>query len=546
MTRSQETLRGGRVLAFDGFSDDICSSFLSRGDHQTGGSLLKTETDQPTLSHRAPMIAARLSVVLLAGFLSGCATLQPGSRPSDPLAALRYDIEKVLADSIFIPSQASVKIVSLDSKEVLFDHNSRLLVRPASNMKLLTSSTALSVLGLDHKFRTAVLADSISGDNSHCTNLFLKGYGDPDLVSADLDSLALLVRQHGVKSVTGGVIADVSYYDDVYWGYGWNWDDEPYSYAAFISPLSVNDNCVSVTVSPGDTSGKAVAVSINPASSYVTVLNKAITVSDTVLHPLVVSRLFREHLNIVVVEGEMKQGSQTVERQISVRKPELYAATLFQEALQRRGIFVGRQPAVGTAPQGARELASYSRNFAPVLVNLNKVSDNLSAEMMLKTMSAVTDKAPGSAQGGVYAIHRFLSTFGIDTTKYQLADGSGLSFYDLISAEMIIQLLQGMAQQKELFPTFLESLPIAGVDGTISSRMRQTPAQGNLRAKTGTINGVSSLSGYVQTLDGEKLAFAMTMQNFTLPTRLYQRAQDKIGALLASFSRLGRTSASRP
>ncbi len=165
---------------------------------------------------------------------------------------------------------------------------------------------------------------------------------------------------------------------------------------------------------------------------------------------------------------------------------------------------------------------------------------------MLKTISVVADTAPGSSQGGVYAIHRFLSTFGIDTTKYQLADGSGLSFYDLISAEMIIQLLQGMAQQKDLFPTFLESLPIAGVDGTIRNRMRQTPAQGNLRAKTGTINGVSSLSGYVQTVDGEKLAFAMTMQNFTLPTRLYQRAQDKIGALLAGFSRFGRTAAPRP
>ena len=507
---------------------------------------MKTEPNHPRLSHRSSSVAACLSVVLLTGCLSGCASLQSGGRPSNPLEALRYDIGQVLADSIFIPSQASVKVVSLDTKEVLFEHNSKLLMRPASNMKLLTSSASLSVLGLQHQFRTAVLADSVSNDGSLCTNLFLKGYGDPDLVSTDLDSLAFLVQQHGLKSVTGGIVADISYYDDISWGYGWNWDDEPYSYAAFISPLSVNDNCIAVTVTPGDSSGKAVHVSIHPASSYITVLNKATTVTDSVVHPLVVSRLFKEHLNTVIVEGEMKQGGRTIERQISVWKPELYAATLFQEALERRGISVGAKPAVGTAPQTSRELASYSRNIVPVLVNLNKVSDNLSAEMMLKTISAVTDKAPGSAQGGVYAVHRFLSTFGIDTTTYQLADGSGLSFYNLLSAEMIIQLLQGMAQQKELFPTFLQSLPIAGVDGTIRTRMRQTPAQGNLRAKTGTINGVSSLSGYVQTLDGEKLAFAMTMQNFTLPTRLYQRAQDKIGALLAGFSRPGRTASPRP
>lgn len=507
---------------------------------------MKIAPVRPGFIHPSSTFAACLSALVLTGLISGCAIFQPSGRPSNPLEGLRYDIQQILADSIFIPSQASIKIVSLDSKEVLFDHNSKLLMRPASNMKLLTSSTALNVLGLKHQFRTVVLADSESNDSSLSTTLYLKGYGDPDLVTEDLDSLASLVQQQGVKSVNGGIVADVSYFDDLYWGYGWNWDDEPYSYAPFISPLSVNENCIFVGVTPGDSSGKAATVTINPPSLYITLLNKATTASDSVLHPLVVTRLFKEHLNTIVVDGEMKQGDRTVQRQISVWKPELYAATLFQESLERLGISVAGHPVVGGVPQAAREIASFSRNIVPVLINLNKVSDNLSAEMMLKTISAVEDKTAGSSQGGVYAIHRFLHKFGIDTTKYQLADGSGLSFYDLISAEMIIQLLEGMAQQKDLFPTFLESLPIAGVDGTIRSRMRQSPAQGNLRAKTGTINGVSSLSGYVQTLDGEKLAFAMTMQNFTLPTRLYQRAQDKIGILLASFSRHGRTAAPRP
>jgi D-alanyl-D-alanine carboxypeptidase/D-alanyl-D-alanine-endopeptidase (penicillin-binding protein 4) len=272
----------------------------------------------------------------------------------------------------------------------------------------------------------------------------------------------------------------------------------------------------------------------------------ATTVSDSAIHPLDVTRLFRERLNTIIVDGEMKAGSKIVERQISVWKPELYVATLFQEALVRHGISVSGQPVVGIVPATAQEIVSTTRGIVPVLTNLNKVSDNLSAEMMLKTISAEVDKAPGSARGGIYAVHRFLSTLGIDTTMYQLADGSGLSFYNLVSAEMIIQLLEGVAQQKNLFPTLLESLPIAGVDGTLRNRMRQTPAQGNLRAKTGTINGVSFLSGYVKTLDGETLAFSMSMQNFTWPTRLYQRAQDKIGVLLASFSRHSHTATPRP
>lgn len=487
-----------------------------------------------------------LNLFLLFLFLPGCAMFKPGGRPSDPLEALRHDIALILSDSIFVPSQASVKVVSLDTKEVLFEHNSRLLMRPASNMKLLTSSSALGILGLQHQFRTVVSAEVNEENRSVCGKLYLKGFGDPDLTPADLDSLAAQVEQQGLKAVCHSIVADVSYHDDLYWGYGWNWDDEPYSYAAFISPLSVNDNCIDITVTPAEIAGKPVLVAVSPQTSYVTIQNTATTTNDSAKHPLRVTRLYRERLNNIVVEGELKRGDGPVRRRLSVWKPELFAATLFQEALQRRGIFVAGRPQVGTTSASARELASLSRNIVPVLTNLNKISDNLSAELFLKTISAEVDQAPGSSEGGVVAVHRFLSTLGIDTTKYQLADGSGLSFYNLVTAEMIIQLLQGMTSKQEIFPTFYESLPIAGVDGTLRSRMRQTPAQGNLRAKTGTINGVSTLSGYVTTLDGEKLVFSMAMQNFTWPTRLYTRAQDRIGALLAGFSRQGRTATAKP
>jgi D-alanyl-D-alanine carboxypeptidase/D-alanyl-D-alanine-endopeptidase (penicillin-binding protein 4) len=471
--------------------------------------------------------------------LSGCAIFQPTGRPSNPLEALRYDIEQILSDSIFTPSQVSIKVVSLANKEILFERGSKLLMRPASNMKLLTSSAALHYLGTSHEFRTSLLADTAPLDSVLPGNLFLKGYGDPDLTTADLDTLALKVRLQGVKSIRGGVVVDGSYFDDLYWGNGWNWDDEPSAYAAFISPLAVDDNCVRVTVTPGEKAGDSATVLIEPTTSFVSFFNKATTTDDSVSHPLGVTRLYKEHLNTILVEGEVKKGANPAERQISVWKPELYAATLLHEALLRQGITVQNGPIVGIAPPRAFELASHTGNLRPVLLNLNKTSDNLTAEMLLKTISAVAGYTPGSAAGGVYAVNRFLSTVGIDTSKYFIADGSGLSFYNLLTADMIVQLLEGMTQQVDLFPTFFESLPVAGVDGTLRNRMRRTPAEGNLRAKTGTISGVSSLSGYVETADREKLAFSMTMQNFIYPTRLYQRAQDKIGSLLAGFSRRG-------
>ncbi|MBF8295867.1 MAG: D-alanyl-D-alanine carboxypeptidase/D-alanyl-D-alanine-endopeptidase [Bacteroidetes bacterium] len=479
---------------------------------------------------------------MISVLLSGCAVIFPSGRPSNPVAALRYDIDRVLSDSIFVPARPSIKIVSLDKKEVLYERESKLLMRPASNMKLLTSSTALRVLGKDYKFKTSVLADTTAKDSILSGNLYIKGYGNPDLTTSDLDTLAAQVQANGIRAIEGSVFADVSFFDDLYWGYGWNWDDEPYSYAAFISPLAINNNCVKVSVTPGQSVGDSVKVVVDPQTSYVSVLNKASTVRDTVIRPLNVTRLFKDRLNTILVEGEMLLSANPVERQISVWKPELYAATLFTEALQQRGIAVDKGASIGTAPVFAREIAAHFQGLDSAVTNLNKVSDNLSAELILKTLGTTNGAAPGSAQGGVYAVHRFLNTLGIDTTKFIMADGSGLSFYDLLTTGMIIQLLEGMTWQGDIFPLFHQSLPIAGVDGTLRSRMKRTPAEGNLRAKTGTISGVSSLSGYVQTLDGELIAFAMTMQNFIYPTRLYQRAQDKIGALLAGFSRIGRTS----
>ena len=519
-------------------------TFVSVLDHflqHTGDCALATRAiNQKSVVQRS-LLFQLLTFTVFSVLLSGCAVFFPGGRPTDPVEALRYDIGRVLSDSIFIQARPMLKVISLEKKEVLFERDSRLLARPASNMKLVTSASALGVLGRHYAFRTPVLAETATPEGLLTGNLYLKGLGNPDLVTSDLDSLATMVKSAGIKSIEGGVCADVSFFDDLYWGYGWNWDDEPYSYAAFISPLAVNDNCVVVTVTPGASPGDSVHVVIDPPTSYVTVLNNAKTVQDSVAHRLVVTRLFKEHLNTILVEGDVRMTANPAEHTISIWKPELYAATLFTEALQRIGISVGKTPSVGNAPATSHEIAALTRGIDSTIINMNKVSDNLSAEMLLKTLGTTNGGEPGSAQGGAYAAHRFLSTMGIDTTRFNIADGSGLSYHDLLTAEMLCQLLEGMSIRKDLFSLYLESLPIAGVDGTLRNRMKKTPAEGNLRAKTGTISGVSSLSGYVQTLDGETLAFSMSMQNFIYPTRLYQRAQDKIGALLAGFSRVGRT-----
>ncbi len=474
------------------------------------------------------------AVLMLVG---GCAQLFSPAIPRDPVERLRYDIDALQNDSLFIWGRTGIKVVSLETGEALYDRNSRMLMHPASNMKLLTSSTAIALLGKDFSFKTSILTDSVRAADSSANNLYLRGMGNPDLKSSDLDTMVAQMKAAGVARVNGDVIADAGYFDEEYWGEGWMWDDEPFEFEAFITPLSINKNCVKVTVTPGSFVGDTVLVSIEPATGYVNLINRAITIADSVLVPLNVTRLFKERLNTIVVEGQVRNTSRPRDFLVTVWKPELYAAQILKETLEKNGIAVGGMPRLGKAPDNALEIGFQTWRFDSVVVNMNKVSDNLSAENTLKTIAAVKRGLPGSAKNGIYETRAFLSQFGIDTTKFLMVDGSGVSHYNLLTAEMLVQLLTGMAHRSDLFPLFYESLPIAGVDGTLSTRMRGTLAERNLRAKTGSISGVSSLSGYVQTRDGETLVFSILMQNFIGASRPYRDVQDRIGALLGAFSR---------
>jgi D-alanyl-D-alanine carboxypeptidase/D-alanyl-D-alanine-endopeptidase (penicillin-binding protein 4) len=218
-----------------------------------------------------------------------------------------------------------------------------------------------------------------------------------------------------------------------------------------------------------------------------------------------------------------------------VWRPELYAVKLFQEELERQGIVVEGAARLDTVRDGLKPLALHEWPIDSVVVNLNKVSDNLSAENALKVIAAEKRGPPGTSKSGISIVNEYLSSIGIDTTSYLMADGSGISHYNLANAETIADLLSAMYKQKELFDLFYRCLPIAGVDGTLEKRMKGTSAEGRVRAKTGTESGVSSLSGYVQAQDGNVIIFSILMQDFIGSPRPYRDAQDRIVELLAKF-----------
>lgn len=445
---------------------------------------------------------------------------------------LKAKIDSLIPDTLFPPAHIGIKIVSLKKREVLYELNAHSLFNPASNQKLYTSAAALDRLGESFQLATVVSLDTSSNA------IFIKGFGDGVFSTENLDSLAKLVRKKIPSGKTWKVMGDVSYFDNEYWGYGWNWDDEPEAYQMFLSPLILNGNTIKLVAKPGAKAGDKLIASTEPPTSFVAIENNGMTVKDSIVTPLKLSRKWQERSNVLTIEGDMRLTDTTGESyDLSVWQPERYATHVFAELLRKQGIIV-YETGIDTVPPKAYEVARFSHALDSVVTYLNKVSDNLSAETLLKVLGAERKNGgqAGSAEAGATVVKEFLSESGIDTTKMRIVDGSGLSRMDLISPTGTVRLLETMYNSPH-FKAYHHSLPIAGVDGTIRGRMKRTAAEANLRAKTGTLSAVTALSGYTQTADGEWLAFSIMMMNYPYEARVYRRVQDRIGVYLSKLKR---------
>jgi serine-type D-Ala-D-Ala carboxypeptidase/endopeptidase (penicillin-binding protein 4) len=469
--------------------------------------------------------------------ISGCTSTRYTPARLHSTEMLRQQIDTVLADSVFRPVVTMLKIVSLKTSEVLYERNAQLLMRPASNMKLITSATALLRLGRDFKFTTRMFSDGPITDSVLHGNLYIHGSGDPDFLSSTLADMTAQVRAKGIASIEGDIIGDASYFDEKRWGVGWMWDDEPSSDEAFNSALSINRNCIDVLAAPADTIGGPPVVALDPVTRYMTIENTATTGAPLSGNTLEISRKYFERTNIITVKGSIPLGAPRKKETVTVLGPEQYCVTLLQEELQRQQVRLTGTAHLGAVPAGAQLIAQHDQPMDSMVVFMNKVSDNLSAENTLKTVSAEVLGYAGSSEHGISLVKQTLAGFNIDSTAFLMVDGSGVSHYNLLTPDIYIKLLDGMYRKKDIFDLYYASLPIAGVDGTLSKRMLGTAAQNNMHAKTGTISGVSTLSGYVTTADGELLAFSMMMQNYIGSSRPFHRAQDAIGALMANFRR---------
>ena len=430
-------------------------------------------------------------------------------------------------------------VVSLSRGDTLFALAPGARVMPASTMKLFTSALALEVLGPQHRFQTEVLRDGVlAADGTLRGNLVLRGDGDPSMSPRMLGGgpgeamqrLAREVAAAGVKRVTGDVIADGSAFDDSRIPDGWRKRYLGASYAARVSALSLNENLVWIVVTPGP---KGAIVSTDPVTAGLPIESDVRVVAGRG------GRIsaWRRPDGSIKVKGTI--GAKASERRWSlvVEDPALFAAGSLHAQLEALGINVAGKVRSGRGSPVAPRIAMLpSPPLKDIVAQMNGESINLFAELLFRSSARGPARASvGNAITANNALERFLSgKVGVDSGVVRASDGSGLSTLDRVTARSLVKLL-AYGHKATWSPEYHASLPVAGESETLRHRMRFTPAQGNLHAKTGTTNDIISLAGYVTAQNGELLAFAMVYNG-----RDRWRAKDRIdrvGATLAAFTR---------
>ena len=428
---------------------------------------------------------------------------------------LRNKINKIIENSE-IDLNMSIQVISLKDNKVIYDYNSQKLLMPASTNKLYTCAAALHFLEKDHQFGTDVFSDT--------KNLILKGGGDPDLSIKELDSLALEVSKKYKNIDT--LFIDDTFLDSLNYGEGWMWDEGPWWYAAPISALSVNDNCIDFYIKPG-LAGEAASIDYYPKTSFIKLKNESITVQDSVQKRLKIDRDWVLNKNNFNAYGEIIDTSDVDTLYRNIYDPSTFTGVVFKESLEKYGARVKTISKKKTSNKSYKKISNHlSKPLIHSATNLMNESDNLTAELFVKSIGAL-DTLPGTWKVGLDSIKSFLAKeVLIDTSNIRLADASGVSRYNLTSAAQLNSLLKWM-YNSEYKDDFISTLPGGGWENsTLEKRLID---EGDLvRAKTGGLSGVRNLAGYIKSKKYGDVAFSILMNGYTDYSSRYARVHDQI------------------
>ncbi|MDF5719844.1 MAG: D-alanyl-D-alanine carboxypeptidase/D-alanyl-D-alanine-endopeptidase [Rhizonema sp. PD37] len=423
-----------------------------------------------------------------------------------------------------------ISVQPLLSPQNIYSLDAQKYFTPASNAKLLTTAAALQQLGANFRFRTSVY---LSGNDLHVV-----GRGDPSLSDIQLITLAKQLSQKGIRQVNR-LIVDDSYIRGEIVNPSWQWEDIQSDYGAPINSLILNQNVFNLKLQP-QTIGKPLQVvwsDINEAKQW-QVINESVTTTEDLPKSINITRDLSKP--ILRIQGQLTAKSNPEIISLPVPAPAEYFLRHFRNALAAEKIIVAQAFVSVERGKSEQEIAAVeSPPLSQLLAETNLNSNNLFAEALLKSLAVKklpTDPNQSSADAGLEVMKATLTRLGVDPKTYVLVDGSGLSRKDLVTPEAFVQILRAMRRSPQA-EVYLASLPVAGKSGTLKNRFLHTPAVGIVHAKTGTMDGVVSLSGYVDTPHYDPVVFSIIVNQSEQPIAVVRQAVDEIVVLLAQLQR---------
>jgi len=531
----------------------------------------------------------RLCALLLVCIFAATLHAAPRKRPPKPKSGLEAQIEAIIQQPQMASAHWGIDVLDMQTGKVIYSLNPDHLFLPASNVKLLTTAAALAVAGPDYRFHTTVeTTGKLDSDGRLLGDLVIVGRGDGNISgrvlpyqlktervsppTQALEELADQIVAKGVKIVDGDIIGDDTFYSAQRYAEGWAYDDLQWIDGAPVSALSFNDNVVFIRIHPGQQAGDKALVTVDPETSYYEIDNRIVTTAAGVARKI---GMHRDAGSLkVTLWGTLPLNDQGLSEAVSIEDPAEFTAQLFRVILEKRGItvtgktharhgelaqfFDQSEPATASA-QGRRQCCRDMNGSTaapqtqplvapspppqvlaehvslPLLEDVrvtNKTSQNLHAELLLRLVGRLTN-GDASFEGGSAARRQFLLKAGLKSEEFFLLDGSGLSRRDLITPTAIVQLLLYAARQP-WGAAYEQTLPVAGVDGSLSERFVNTPAGGLVHAKTGTLSHTNALSGYGETRSGRRFVFSIFCNNHNLPSGKVISAIDSIVVLLVN------------
>jgi D-alanyl-D-alanine carboxypeptidase/D-alanyl-D-alanine-endopeptidase (penicillin-binding protein 4) len=448
-------------------------------------------------------------------------------------STLRADLDRILDSPALARALIGVRVDSLGTRgsnqdaRLLYERNADRLVMPASNLKIVTIAVAAETVGWDFRYTTRLEARGRVVDGTLEGDLIVTGSGDPSITSPDNGHAPLFLEwgdvlgKAGIRRIHGRIVGDDDAFDDRRLGAGWAWDYLANGYAAPAGALNYNENSAQLRVTPGTSPGAPANIEWGPPGHLLDLTSQVTTGPPG--SPVALDLERTPGSPALSIRGSVPAGGARATRTAAVENPTQFFVEALRLALASRGVMVSGGAwdidALDAHPprEGRRLIASHaSPPLSSLAGHAMKVSQNLYAETFLEAL-ARTDGLAGSSDGGLQVIRRALAAWGVPPDAFVLYDGSGLSRYNYVTASALTAVLTHVWRSERLRGPFLAGLPVAGRDGSLELRMRATPLERNVQAKTGTISNVRALSGYMETQGGEKLAFSMIANHYTAP-----------------------------